>query len=982
MATNVNFNGQVFSIPAEGDDGWATALSNYFIAISTGSLQKSGGTFTLSSEVDFGGTYGLKAAYLKSKATNPAGAGYLRLGNLETIAWRNNGNSADLALTVGADDVLKFNSIALVTAGLGSIVNADIATNAAIEFTKLQNLPAGEILVGNPSNKATPVAVTGAIAINDAGGTIINADYITDSMINSLAAISFSKMAALTASRALVSSAGGVLEVSTVSSAELGYLTGVTSAIQTQIDSKAPSAGSVTLTGVETLSNKTLTAPVINSPTGLVKADVGLSNVDNTSNATERAAIATLTNKTIGDALTFAEIATPSTPAAGLKKLYPKADGKVYTLDSAGVETAVGSGSGGGINYITYNDGAVATGWATYADAAGSIPVDGTGGSANITWGVNATTPLRGTSNFQLVKDAANRQGQGVSYDFEIDLADSLNPKMLQISFDHFVYSGTYNSGTSTTNSDLIAYIYCVTDGVLIEPAGMKIQAGMPFKATFQTRYSNSATKQQYRLILHQSLTGTSAYTMQFDNFYVGPQVTASGYAGSDWTAYTLVIGGSTTAPTKATTTTDNVAYWRRVGDTMEIKYHYEHTNNAGTAAGTGNYLFPLPSGCSIDTAKISTAVGGFAMAGTAAAFGASGNLTGWMGVASATQLYMIVGDETTTPSVISSTFNPITNSVNDYSFSVNVPITGWSSNTVASSETDTRVVAATAYSAANVTGLNPNNSAVKVAFDSAETDTHGAWDTTNKRYNVKVPGLYRVGFNLMIVGTNVVNNQYQGFLYKNGAQVRSLNTETPGATTAFSLSGSTVLLLTVGDYLEPYLYGAGNNSANTLTMTGAAANSFFSVERLSGPAQITATDTIYSSATTAAGQAITASLTAFIAGTEVRDTTGWYNATTGEWTLPVAGSYSFKGYFQQAAVTSAAGSKVAVYLYVNGASYRKLNEESRGVANVALGCSFEGDYENGKAGDVIKIMIIADTVGTLTAVAAENWLIGQRTGN
>jgi hypothetical protein len=48
-----------------------------------------------------------------------------------------------------------------------------------------------------------------------------------------------------------------------------------------------------------TLTNKTLTAPVINAPTGLVKADVGLGNVDNTSNATERAAAATLTNKTI-----------------------------------------------------------------------------------------------------------------------------------------------------------------------------------------------------------------------------------------------------------------------------------------------------------------------------------------------------------------------------------------------------------------------------------------------------------------------------------------------------------------------------------------------------------------------------------------------------------------------------------------------------------------------------------------------------------
>jgi hypothetical protein len=51
-----------------------------------------------------------------------------------------------------------------------------------------------------------------------------------------------------------------------------------------------------------TLTNKTLTTPIINSPTGLVKADVGLGNVDNTSDATKNAAAVTLTNKTIDGA--------------------------------------------------------------------------------------------------------------------------------------------------------------------------------------------------------------------------------------------------------------------------------------------------------------------------------------------------------------------------------------------------------------------------------------------------------------------------------------------------------------------------------------------------------------------------------------------------------------------------------------------------------------------------------------------------------
>jgi hypothetical protein len=53
--------------------------------------------------------------------------------------------------------------------------------------------------------------------------------------------------------------------LTSVSATELGYVDGVTSAIQTQIDTKAPSSTAVTLTGTQTLTNKTLTNPVIAS---------------------------------------------------------------------------------------------------------------------------------------------------------------------------------------------------------------------------------------------------------------------------------------------------------------------------------------------------------------------------------------------------------------------------------------------------------------------------------------------------------------------------------------------------------------------------------------------------------------------------------------------------------------------------------------------------------------------------------------------
>ena len=68
--------------------------------------------------------------------------------------------------------------------------------------------------------------------------------------------------------------------VTDVSDTEIGYLNGVTSAIQTQINTKAPLA-SPTFTGTVTIP----TGASITAPTGLVKGDVGLGNVDNTSDA-------------------------------------------------------------------------------------------------------------------------------------------------------------------------------------------------------------------------------------------------------------------------------------------------------------------------------------------------------------------------------------------------------------------------------------------------------------------------------------------------------------------------------------------------------------------------------------------------------------------------------------------------------------------------------------------------------------------------
>ena len=60
----------------------------------------------------------------------------------------------------------------------GGLVNADIDAAAAIAFSKLAALDSANILVGNGSNVATKVAVTGDVTISNAGVTAIAAGAV------------------------------------------------------------------------------------------------------------------------------------------------------------------------------------------------------------------------------------------------------------------------------------------------------------------------------------------------------------------------------------------------------------------------------------------------------------------------------------------------------------------------------------------------------------------------------------------------------------------------------------------------------------------------------------------------------------------------------------------------------------------------------------------------------------------------------------
>lgn len=171
MTINLTVNGNTYAYPEPGDSNWGTAATDWANAITNGTLQKGGGTFTLLGDVNFGPTFGLISNYFTTTSSNPAVGGDFRLANADTINWRNAANSADLTLTVNSSNQLAFSG----TMNLGNAVVTNVTVSGT---TTLSALNSAGVVTTNSSgvlatNTTLPAgqfpALTGDVV--SAGGT-------------------------------------------------------------------------------------------------------------------------------------------------------------------------------------------------------------------------------------------------------------------------------------------------------------------------------------------------------------------------------------------------------------------------------------------------------------------------------------------------------------------------------------------------------------------------------------------------------------------------------------------------------------------------------------------------------------------------------------------------------------------------------------------------------------------------------------------
>jgi hypothetical protein len=288
-----------------------------------------------------------------------------------------------------------------------------------------------------------------------------------------------------------------------------------------------------------------------------------------------------------------------------------------------------------------------------------------------------------------------------------------------------------------------------------------------------------------------------------------------------------------------------------------------------------------------------------------------------------------------------------------------NVPVLGWGGTNVVSEAADTRALSMRAHTAS--TSIADNATTTVALFTTKTKDSHVIYDSATGRATATMAGTYRVSASVAFSsnGTGV----RQAAIAKNGT-VQSFGPIFLGSAsfgTIANISDNVELL--AGDYIDIRPY---QNSGGSLTLNGSSTGNFFTVTRLSGPAQIAASEKVTVIAKTATAQSISESTTTTVAyGTVEKDTHGAWNASTYIFTAPRADDYIVKAQALFANAGWTAGGYALLGVAKNGTTITRMLDY-----HVAFSTSSQFHFVGGEtivplnAGDTIRVRIEQATSG------------------
>lgn len=582
--------------------------------------------------------------------------------------------------------------------------------------------------------------------------------------------------------------------------------------------------------------------------------------------------------------------------------------------------------------------------------ASATVPFDSTHGgssaSGNLSFAIESAAPIQKKYSGKLVSSAASTAGDMlISSAFYIDSVDQSQP--MTITLGSNVTSGAANLNFSGTSSNSFAiYVYDVTGATWIQPSGVY---GMVSSGVYNVKnvvfQPVSSTSTRYQLAFININASAGAYTLLLDAIGVGPQAALSAPAMMDMTPFT---------PTG--TWTSNATYtgsYGRQGDMLVEKVHIA-LSGAPTATSLN---INLPNGLQIDTTK---QVGQLV---TISGYPSYGTLYHTPSVAplaavfnGVSQVLIIYLGTVTANAIVNATspFTLVNGDAVDITFSV--PIVGWSSNTVSSADTDTKVIAF--YGSGNPASATSGN---PIIFPTATYDNAGAYNTTTGRYAAPVAGFYRVhGFasgtaagNALDVYVNAVAGPRAGLF----------------AATFSAMNYDATVQVKAGDLIDIRPNGTEDLDATSTIF----------IERVSGPAVVQATESVNAYYSGTPTGTLTNAFNAATFPTKTKDTHNGYSGST--YTVAVSGSYSIAAQIGVDA-TYVAANRSGVAIYVNGSVVRQnFQFASTSVGSLYPSVSIPAYPLN--AGDTV--VIRAFTEGTSPSFAtssANNSFSIARVGN
>lgn len=594
-----------------------------------------------------------------------------------------------------------------------------------------------------------------------------------------------------------------------------------------------------------------------------------------------------------------------------------------------------------------------------FADAAGTAPVDGTGGSPTVTITRTISTPLEGNASYLFTKDAANRQGEGWSEDYILQPSDAT--KMFTLNFDYQITTGTYTGYQAPPLfSDLTAWVYDVTNSVMYQVQGYQLDGAVSTtnQYSFRGQWQVPVGCLRARLIYFLGNTTTVAFTARFNNLSFGREPSVQGTVSTPWKTYTTTVAGLGAGSGTA------VAQWSRTGSSVSVSIIF--TKDGTPGSGAANVTFSLPSDFQIDLTALSAA-GSDVNGGVAYTFAVEASaqnstssvrllsgtpqLAAVFNVAGAGNLYQ--GADFRAGSIASILIS-------------NLPVIGWGANGTLGQDAATQVTGA--YYNGQPVLTTVASGFTTVIIPTVITDTSSAYSAGF--FTVPVAGLYNGSFGARIVGTFALNNNYGIRVMAGTTALATFDSTAAGAVTvqAVITSFDGVYIL-AGTQVSMQVY-----TQATLPTFGTGANNWFSIARVSGPAQVQAPEIITGRYSTNAGQSITTAGSDKIIDFEDISYDDHSIVTTGaSWkiTSPRSGKVRINAACELAAGGGwAAGEQANLSVYKNGVQFslREFVQVATHSNEVSLDIE---DEVNVNAGDTIDVRIFQNSGGTIALTSS-----------